>query len=103
MLAIEKYFPTYKSGLEGLIVNTASIAGLQPVERTPTYTATKFGVVGFTRAMGGDVRYQVGKTRMIAICPSLVYTPMCNANEDCVPEPFLSMIAECVKNKPGQT
>ncbi|XP_023268860.1 15-hydroxyprostaglandin dehydrogenase [NAD(+)]-like isoform X2 [Seriola lalandi dorsalis] len=38
-------------GRGGVIVNTASIAGLAPVLCCPVYTATKHGVIGFTRAM----------------------------------------------------
>lgn len=39
-----------KQGREGVIVNTASLAGLYPQPRTPAYSAAKFGVVGFTRS-----------------------------------------------------
>ncbi|XP_056254297.1 15-hydroxyprostaglandin dehydrogenase [NAD(+)]-like isoform X2 [Seriola aureovittata] len=38
-------------GRGGVIVNTASIAGLAPVLCCPVYTATKHEVIGFTRAM----------------------------------------------------
>ncbi|XP_018547952.1 15-hydroxyprostaglandin dehydrogenase [NAD(+)] [Lates calcarifer] len=38
-------------GRGGVIVNTASLAGLGPLLSCPVYTATKHGVIGFTRAM----------------------------------------------------
>ncbi|XP_062414165.1 15-hydroxyprostaglandin dehydrogenase [NAD(+)]-like isoform X2 [Pungitius pungitius] len=38
-------------GRGGVIINTASMAGLFPFLSCPVYTATKYGVVGFTRAM----------------------------------------------------
>ncbi|KAG0096995.1 hypothetical protein BGZ93_003675 [Podila epicladia] len=34
----------------GVIINTASLAGLYPQAMTPVYSAAKFGVVGFTRS-----------------------------------------------------
>lgn len=39
-----------KEGREGVIINTASLAGLYPQAMTPVYSAAKFGVVGFTRS-----------------------------------------------------
>ncbi|KAG0344329.1 hypothetical protein BG004_004558 [Podila humilis] len=39
-----------KQGRGGVIINTASLAGLYPQPRTPAYTAAKFGVVGLTRS-----------------------------------------------------
>ncbi|XP_042287687.1 15-hydroxyprostaglandin dehydrogenase [NAD(+)]-like [Thunnus maccoyii] len=38
-------------GRGGVIVNTASIAGLGPLLHCPVYTAIKHGVVGFTQAI----------------------------------------------------
>ncbi|KAF9584535.1 hypothetical protein BGW38_006101 [Lunasporangiospora selenospora] len=41
-----------KNGNEGgVIVNTASLAGLYPQAMTPVYSAAKFGVIGFTRSL----------------------------------------------------
>ncbi|KAG0245593.1 hypothetical protein B0O80DRAFT_384778 [Mortierella sp. GBAus27b] len=39
-----------KQGRGGVIINTASLAGLYPQALTPTYSAAKFGVIGFTRS-----------------------------------------------------
>ncbi|TSY69802.1 15-hydroxyprostaglandin dehydrogenase [NAD(+)] [Bagarius yarrelli] len=39
------------SGNGGVIINVASLAGLGPFPSVPVYTATKYGVVGFTRAL----------------------------------------------------
>jgi 15-hydroxyprostaglandin dehydrogenase (NAD) len=36
----------------GVVVNIASIAGLDPLEIIPIYTGTKHGVVGLTKAFG---------------------------------------------------
>lgn len=48
-----------KQGEGGVIINTASLAGLYPQPRTPVYSAAKFGVVGFTRSFkdfGDNIR-----------------------------------------------
>ncbi|KAA8586638.1 hypothetical protein FQN60_000474, partial [Etheostoma spectabile] len=49
-LALE-HMSKLSGGRGGVIVNTASMAGLGPLLSCPVYTATKHGVIGFTRAM----------------------------------------------------
>lgn len=39
-----------KQGHGGVIINTASLAGLYPQIKTPVYSAAKFGVIGLTRS-----------------------------------------------------
>ncbi|KAF9912710.1 hypothetical protein EC991_009446 [Linnemannia zychae] len=59
-----------KQGSGGVIINTASLAGLYPQPRTPVYSAAKFGVVGFTRSFkdfGDDIRVN-------AVAPSFAPT-----------------------------
>lgn len=41
-----------ETGSGGCIVNIASVTGLNPTHIIPIYSASKFAVVGFTRAMG---------------------------------------------------
>jgi NAD(P)-dependent dehydrogenase (short-subunit alcohol dehydrogenase family) len=58
----------------GAIVNTASSAGLHPMPGLAGYVASKFGVVGLTRAAAlevGDLGLRVN-----CVCPSAVRTPM---------------------------
>jgi len=102
MLATEKYFPKYKSGSEGVILNISSIKGLQPYEETPAYDAAKFGVVGFTRAMGGDLHYKTTNVRVVAICPGLTETNITKATEKQIAEPYLSSYLSYVKDRPNQ-
>ncbi|KAF9176950.1 hypothetical protein BGZ51_009370 [Haplosporangium sp. Z 767] len=48
-----------KQGRGGVIINTASLAGLYPQPMTPVYSAAKFGVIGFTRSFkdfGDNIR-----------------------------------------------
>ncbi|XP_023268859.1 15-hydroxyprostaglandin dehydrogenase [NAD(+)]-like isoform X1 [Seriola lalandi dorsalis] len=63
-------------GRGGVIVNTASIAGLAPVLCCPVYTATKHGVIGFTRAMAAVSAASGYGIRFNAICPGLVQTDL---------------------------
>jgi NADP-dependent 3-hydroxy acid dehydrogenase YdfG len=58
----------------GHIVNTASLAGLIPAPLTASYTASKFGVVGLSRALRVEAaRHGVGVT---VVCPFAVNTPI---------------------------
>ncbi|XP_061106146.1 15-hydroxyprostaglandin dehydrogenase [NAD(+)]-like [Conger conger] len=63
-------------GEGGVIVNTASMAGLGPVMNSPVYTATKHGVVGFTRAVALASGLSGYGLRVNALCPGLVKTPL---------------------------
>ncbi len=58
----------------GAIVNTASSAGLLPMPGLAGYAASKFGVVGVTKAAA----IEVGATgiRVNCVCPSAVRTPL---------------------------
>jgi short-subunit dehydrogenase len=58
----------------GIIINIASFAGLLPTPLSATYTATKFGVAGFTEAL----RHELKASSRIAVCgvyPTFVNTP----------------------------
>lgn len=70
-----------EQGRGGVIVNTASLAGLYPQPLTPVYSAAKFGVIGLTRSckeIGDGIRvnavaprYTLGKRRkcvVVVIC-----------------------------------
>ncbi|KAK2828063.1 hypothetical protein Q5P01_019097 [Channa striata] len=63
-------------GRGGVVVNTASMAGLGPLVSCPVYTATKHGVVGFTRAMAAASAVSGYGVRCNAICPHFVQTDL---------------------------
>uniref|UniRef100_A0A182Y2A4 Uncharacterized protein n=1 Tax=Anopheles stephensi TaxID=30069 RepID=A0A182Y2A4_ANOST len=63
-------------GKGGVIVNVASIAGLEPVTFLPTYCATKHGIVGFTRSLGVQPVFNETGVKFITICPGGTRTPM---------------------------
>ncbi|WP_410667996.1 SDR family NAD(P)-dependent oxidoreductase [Amycolatopsis sp. cmx-4-68] len=58
----------------GRIVNVASTAGKQGVVLGAPYSASKHGVVGFTKALGNELA-KTGIT-VNAVCPGYVETPM---------------------------
>jgi 3alpha(or 20beta)-hydroxysteroid dehydrogenase len=58
----------------GVIVNTASIAGLRGSPNLIAYTASKHAVVGMTRAASLELaRHGI---RVNAVCPAPIETPM---------------------------
>jgi NAD(P)-dependent dehydrogenase (short-subunit alcohol dehydrogenase family) len=58
----------------GHIVNTASLAGLIPAPLIASYTASKFAIVGLSRALRIEAaRHDV---RVSVICPFIVDTPL---------------------------
>lgn len=58
----------------GVIVNTASMAGIDPWPMDPVYSATKAGVVFFTKALAWLA--QSDNIRVNCVCPTLVETPL---------------------------
>ncbi|XP_071377067.1 15-hydroxyprostaglandin dehydrogenase [NAD(+)]-like [Centroberyx affinis] len=66
-------------GQGGVVVNVASMAGLGPLPSIPVYTATKHGVVGFTRAMAAASDMSGYGIRFNALCPAFIQTDIINA------------------------
>jgi NAD(P)-dependent dehydrogenase (short-subunit alcohol dehydrogenase family) len=58
----------------GVIVNTASMAGVNPWPMDPVYSATKGGVVFFTKALAWLASSD--NIRVNCVCPTLVETPL---------------------------
>ncbi|KAM6440439.1 15-hydroxyprostaglandin dehydrogenase [NAD(+)] isoform 1-T2 [Liasis olivaceus] len=63
-------------GNGGAIINTASIAGLWPVAYQPVYSASKHGVIGFTRSVAMAATAKNYGVRINTICPGFVNTPI---------------------------
>ncbi|GAB0095017.1 hypothetical protein DMENIID0001_103430 [Sergentomyia squamirostris] len=70
--AIEVMRKDTGKGNGGIVVNVASIIGLCPVSYVPTYSATKHGLIAFTRAVAHN-RDNLG-IKFITICPGFTAT-----------------------------
>jgi NAD(P)-dependent dehydrogenase (short-subunit alcohol dehydrogenase family) len=62
----------YLKASQGRIVTCASTLGIKAVSDATAYCASKFGVVGFTRALAAELAGQVGVTLLI---PGGMHTP----------------------------
>lgn len=58
----------------GVIINTASVQGLQSMRGVPAYAASKGGILSLTRQMA--VEYAAEGIRVLAVCPGSIDTEM---------------------------
>jgi NAD(P)-dependent dehydrogenase (short-subunit alcohol dehydrogenase family) len=61
----------------GVIINTASVQGLQSQKGVPAYAASKGGILSLTRQMA--VEYAAEHIRVLAVCPGSIDTDMVRA------------------------
>lgn len=71
-----EYMGKQNGGDGGIIINMSSIAGLWPVAQQPVYSASKHGVIGFTRSAAMTANLMKSGVRINAICPGFVNTPI---------------------------
>jgi NAD(P)-dependent dehydrogenase (short-subunit alcohol dehydrogenase family) len=84
MFHCSKYAISYmKEG--GVIVNTASVAGLFGSANLSAYCASKGGVIALTKALA--LEYAPNKIRVNCICPGAIDTPMLRRFIDASPDP----------------
>lgn len=65
-----------KDGLGGTIINIASIYGFMVDPYLVYYKASKFAVMGFTKALGHKQNYEKTGVRIVAVCPGFTYTSL---------------------------
>ena len=74
-LSLKHEIPAILQSGGGTIVNNASVAGLRAfITGIPIYTASKFAVVGLTRAVA--LEFAAKGVRVNAVCPSTIETEM---------------------------
>jgi NAD(P)-dependent dehydrogenase (short-subunit alcohol dehydrogenase family) len=81
-----------------LVINTASIAGKRGSPLVSVYSATKFGVIGFTQAMNKELN-KLG-IKSTALAPGFVDTPMTDYAKAAIPPETMiqtSDLAESVR------
>lgn len=61
---------------DGVIINMASVAGHVAAPFMTAYSASKHGVVGFTRALQAELRLKHSPVRVIMVSPGFVNTPI---------------------------
>uniref|UniRef100_A0A3Q3EBN3 15-hydroxyprostaglandin dehydrogenase [NAD(+)] n=1 Tax=Labrus bergylta TaxID=56723 RepID=A0A3Q3EBN3_9LABR len=66
----------------GTIINVSSMAAFLHSPHQPVYTATKHGVIGFTRAMADASSHGEYGVRINVLCPAFVDTPLLHSVED---------------------
>ncbi|KYN28686.1 PREDICTED: 15-hydroxyprostaglandin dehydrogenase [NAD(+)]-like [Trachymyrmex cornetzi] len=73
MLAFD-YMGKHKGGKGGLIVNVASLAGLDPAPYLAMYCASKYAVVGFSRSLANMCNKT--EVRVVIMCPGVTVTAL---------------------------
>ncbi len=69
----------------GVIINTASVAGLVGSANLSAYCASKGGVIALTKALA--LEFAPNKIRVNCICPGAIDTPMLRRFIDASPDP----------------
>ncbi|XP_061763263.1 15-hydroxyprostaglandin dehydrogenase [NAD(+)] [Nerophis ophidion] len=65
----------------GTIINVSSMAAFLHSPHQPVYTATKHGVIGFTRVMADASSHSDYGVRINVLCPAFVDTPLLHSVE----------------------
>jgi len=73
-LVTRAFLPAMLEARRGTIVNMSSLAGKNGVAGGAAYSASKHGVLGFSRSLMMEVRSK--GVRVVAICPGSVDTPI---------------------------
>jgi len=84
----------------GVIVNAGSIAGLSAVADRAAYVATKFDIVGLTRAMALD--HVKDGIRVNAVCPGTTMTPWIEGRLQGAPDRDAGMAALVARQPMGR-
>jgi NAD(P)-dependent dehydrogenase (short-subunit alcohol dehydrogenase family) len=82
----------------GVIVNTASVQGLQSMRGVPAYAASKGGILALTRQLA--VEYAAAGIRVLAICPGTIDTELVRDSARAEPEGETAALARYGRSHP---
>jgi NAD(P)-dependent dehydrogenase (short-subunit alcohol dehydrogenase family) len=82
----------------GVIVNTASVQGLQSMRGVPAYAASKGGILALTRQLA--VEYAAERIRVLAVCPGSIDTEMVRASARAEADGEVAALARYGKSHP---
>ena len=82
----------------GVIVNTASVQGLQSMRGVPAYAASKGGILSLTRQLA--VEYAAEGIRVLAVCPGSIDTEMVRVSARAEPEGEAAALARYGQSHP---
>ncbi|XP_071958614.1 15-hydroxyprostaglandin dehydrogenase [NAD(+)]-like [Antedon mediterranea] len=80
-LLAQKYMDQENGGSGGVLVNVASMAGIEPVPFSPAYAASKHGVIGLSRSLATNPLFVSNGIRVNALCPAFARTAILYGNE----------------------
>ncbi|MCB9689829.1 MAG: SDR family NAD(P)-dependent oxidoreductase [Alphaproteobacteria bacterium] len=72
MQLVRRVLPGMLERGSGHVVNVASLAGLAVMAHNEAYSASKFGLVGFTRALRASLQHEKRAVSASAVCPGFV-------------------------------
>lgn len=90
--------PEMKRRGGGVIINNASVQGLQSQKLVPAYAASKGGVLSLTRNLALD--YAEQNIRVLAICPGSIDTPLLRKAAELVGDDVEAVVSGWGKRHP---
>lgn len=70
------YMGKHKKGRGGIIINVASIYGLQSAWACPIYCGTKHFIIGLNRCFSNEYYEKLTGVKVLTICPGVTDTEM---------------------------
>ncbi len=100
LLSKEAVLKVFLPRKKGVIVNTASIAGLRGILDRFAYTTSKHAIIGITRAMAVD--HVKDNIRVNCICPGTTMTPWIDKRLKEAPDPKAALAALVARQPMGR-
>lgn len=88
------------SPIRGTIANVASMAALRVYDNLPSYCASKFAILGFTKS--DAMRYGHDHIRINCVCPGVIKTPLLGEVRDDDTTNIAEMTKEMALGRQGQ-